>query len=67
MNFPVANANCVMCHNPHGSDRKGILYNNVHKPVAEKMCTQCHEGPGAPEPLKLKKPGYELCRGCHAT
>ena len=67
MNYPVGNARCTSCHNPHGSDRGGILYNNVHKPVANKMCNQCHEEPTSQTPFATKKPGYELCRGCHST
>lgn len=67
MNYPVANAACTTCHNPHGSDRGGILFNNVHKPVAEKMCDQCHEGPASQTPFGIKKPGYELCKGCHSS
>jgi len=29
------------------------------------MCNQCHEEATSPNPLKTKKEGYELCRGCH--
>ncbi len=66
-NYPVANAQCNSCHNPHGSDKAGILFNNVHKPVAGKMCGQCHEGPSSPNPLKLKRPAFDLCNGCHSA
>jgi predicted CXXCH cytochrome family protein len=65
MNYPVAKASCTGCHSPHGSDKAGMLFRNVHKPVADKMCNQCHEEPSSPNPLGVKKPGYELCRGCH--
>lgn len=65
MNYPVVNANCTGCHDPHGSDMAGILYNNVHRPVAARMCNQCHEEATSPTPLKTKRGGYELCRGCH--
>jgi DmsE family decaheme c-type cytochrome len=67
MGYPVAGARCTGCHDPHGSDRNGILYNNVHKPVMSKMCAQCHEANNSATPLKTKKGGYELCRGCHST
>lgn len=66
MNYPVANARCTGCHDPHGSDNAGILYSNVHRPVLSKMCNQCHEEATSPTPLKTKKVGYELCRGCHS-
>lgn len=67
MNYPVARARCTTCHNPHGSDRPGILFNNVHKPVAAKMCNQCHEDPSSSNPFATKRPGFELCRGCHGS
>ena len=66
MNYPVAKADCSSCHDAHGSDKAGILFNNVHAPVANKVCTQCHEASTSPEPLKTKKGGFELCRGCHS-
>jgi len=39
----------------------------VHRPVANKMCNQCHQDPSSPGALTPKKPGFELCRGCHST
>jgi len=67
MNYPVGKSNCTSCHDPHGSNRGGILFDNMHTPVANKMCTQCHEAPNSPSPFKMKKAGYELCRGCHSS
>jgi len=67
LNYSVANSNCRSCHSPHGSDKKGILFANVHKPVSEKKCSECHAGPGSSTPLKVKKHGSELCRQCHKT
>ena len=65
MGYPVAKADCTSCHNPHGSDRGGILWAVVHPPVANRMCGQCHAGPGTPNPLALKRAGIDLCRTCH--
>ena len=67
MNYPVAKARCTSCHDPHGSDRAAILYNNVHRPVVNKMCNQCHLEPTSPTPFATKKKGFELCRACHST
>ena len=67
MNYPVEKSNCSSCHNAHGSDRGGILFDNVHQPVANKICTQCHEASNSPTPLKTRRAGYELCRGCHSS
>lgn len=66
MNYPVAKADCSSCHDAHGSDKAGILFDNVHQPVANKVCTQCHEASSSSDPFKTKRPGYELCRGCHS-
>lgn len=67
MDYPVAGARCTTCHDPHGSNRGGILYDNVHRPVANKMCNQCHEEPISQTPFATKRPGYQLCAGCHNT
>jgi predicted CXXCH cytochrome family protein len=66
LNYPVAKANCVSCHNPHGSNTAGILFDTVHAPVASKRCSQCHEAATSPTPFQTRRPGFELCRGCHS-
>jgi len=67
MNYPVEKSDCSSCHDAHGSSRAGILFDNVHSPVANRACGQCHEPSSSPEALKTKKPGFELCRGCHIS
>jgi predicted CXXCH cytochrome family protein len=67
MNYPVASARCTGCHDPHGSNMPGILYDNVHKPILSRMCNQCHDESSSPSPLKIKREGNELCKGCHST
>jgi len=67
MNYPVEKGRCTTCHNPHGSDRGVILYDNVHRPVANKMCNQCHNEPNSQNPFATKKTGYEICMGCHSN
>jgi DmsE family decaheme c-type cytochrome len=67
MNYPVAKGRCTSCHNPHGSNRGSILFDNVHKPVENRMCNQCHVDPTSQTPFATKKPGYELCMGCHSN
>jgi DmsE family decaheme c-type cytochrome len=66
VNYPVAKANCTSCHNPHGSNTAGILFDAVHAPVAGKRCSQCHDAATSPAPFKTRRPGFELCRGCHS-
>lgn len=65
LDYPVAQSRCTGCHDPHGSNVSGILYDNVHKPILTRMCNQCHDEASSATPLKLKKDGMELCRGCH--
>jgi predicted CXXCH cytochrome family protein len=65
MNYPVAKGDCTSCHNTHGSEKGALLYTNVHVPVANRLCNQCHEDPTSATPFKTKKKGFELCRGCH--
>ena len=64
-NYPVATANCSSCHSPHGSNTAGLLFDTVHAPVASLRCNQCHEAPTSPTPFSTRRPGFELCRGCH--
>ena len=67
MNYPVEKSDCSSCHDSHGSNTAGILFDNVHRPVANRVCNQCHEAPTSSTPFKTKRAGYELCRGCHSN
>jgi predicted CXXCH cytochrome family protein len=66
MNYPVARASCTSCHDPHGSNQPALLLNSVHAPVANRTCNACHEAPTSAAPFATKRPGFELCRGCHS-
>jgi predicted CXXCH cytochrome family protein len=65
MGYPVARSRCTSCHDPHGSSTRGMFWAKGHQPVMNRMCSQCHPEPASPDALKGKKPGFELCRGCH--
>jgi DmsE family decaheme c-type cytochrome len=65
MNYPVGKGACTSCHDPHGSNQAALLLDNVHQPVATRACVQCHEAADSATPLATKRPGYELCKGCH--
>ncbi len=65
MGYPVESSRCTSCHDVHGSNRKGLLYNTVHKPVREKKCSKCHMGANSATPLKTKLDGRALCEFCH--
>ncbi len=64
--YPVGRASCTQCHDPHGSSQPALLQDHVHPPVAGGTCGQCHEAPDSPTPFATKRPGLELCKGCHA-
>lgn len=65
VNYPVEQANCSSCHNPHGSSTSSMLYDNVHEPLSNRMCKQCHVEPTSEQPFETLKEGYVLCQGCH--
>jgi predicted CXXCH cytochrome family protein len=65
MGYPVETARCTSCHDPHGSDSKGMFSAVSHSPVIKRMCTQCHTGPNSKEPFAVKAQGYKLCQTCH--
>ncbi len=66
MKYPVGKASCTSCHDPHGSDQPALLLNDVHMPLRNGGCNQCHVGPDSAVPFATKRPGYELCKGCHS-
>jgi predicted CXXCH cytochrome family protein len=66
MGYPVQKAACTSCHDPHGSDKPGMLYNTVHKPLANRQCRECHAPPGSPASFATKVAGPALCKTCHA-
>jgi predicted CXXCH cytochrome family protein len=65
MGYPVGGSRCTSCHDPHGSNTSGIMLAEVHKPLTNRMCNQCHMEPGSPNALAVKSSGVSLCRGCH--
>lgn len=64
--YPVANSLCTSCHDPHGSNTRGMLLDTVHKPVERGMCSQCHEPPSpSMKSFQTRQTGTALCKGCH--
>jgi predicted CXXCH cytochrome family protein len=65
MGYATAKARCTSCHDPHGSNTPGLLFDHTHPPVAAGDCTVCHDGPTSRTPFALKQAGVALCAGCH--
>jgi predicted CXXCH cytochrome family protein len=65
--YPVERGRCTTCHAPHGSDSAALLWDNVHAPVANRQCNQCHVAADAADPLVTKRAGMDLCAGCHSS
>ena len=64
--YPVGSASCTSCHDPHGSSQPALLQDTVHPPLNSGACNQCHESADSATPFATKRPGYELCKGCHS-
>ena len=65
--YPVEKADCARCHDPHASDRKGLLRASVHPPMAEASCDACHQPADSATPFALTAAAGELCAVCHDT
>jgi predicted CXXCH cytochrome family protein len=59
------NVACEQCHNPHGSDNKGLIKSIAHQPFAQGRCGNCHQVTGS-DPRKTNLTGKDLCLTCHA-
>ena len=65
LGYPVTSSTCSLCHDPHGSNKSAILKDNVHSPVAKRMCGQCHKGNAAPGKTPPAEGNIETCGECH--
>jgi len=65
LDYPVASATCSVCHDPHGSNQSALLKDNVHNPVAKRMCGQCHKGKAPAGGIPAASGGLETCGECH--
>lgn len=65
LGYPVTSSTCSLCHDPHGSNKSAILKNNVHSPVAKRMCGQCHKGGASSGEISPVQGSLEMCGECH--
>ncbi len=56
--------NCLDCHKKFADKYLGMK--NIHAPVKEKKCEDCHLRHGLIPKLLLKKEGNEICYPCHS-
>ncbi|MBX6422057.1 cytochrome c3 family protein [Thermosulfurimonas sp. F29] len=54
--YARSDMDCLLCHNPHGSDRPHLVRNFLHEPYGKKACGECHES---------GRSGVEMCLSCH--
>ena len=46
LGLQAAGLDCGSCHDPHASQRVGMMLPEVHPPFAEGDCAVCHQGGG---------------------
>lgn len=63
--YPVEQAACQQCHDPHASAERGLFRETSHPPFADGDCSLCHRDAGAREPFTVDTPVGELCGQCH--
>ena len=61
--FSLEGSRCTECHDPHGGNAAGFIYERRHPPFAEKDCGACHGTPAAG--WKIAGKASEVCSGCH--
>ena len=65
LGYSVADSDCISCHDAHGSNKKGLLYDGAHAPLAAKECDACHGKPSSRRASAPEVQGNDLCRRCH--
>ncbi len=61
--FPVEGTKCTTCHDPHASEKPGLVNEIAHAPFASGDCAVCHDKVG-PDGSAMASTA-SLCAGCH--
>lgn len=59
--IPVAESRCTLCHRPHLSKKRKLLFSAEHTPFRERDCSACHADTSA----SLAGEVRSLCVACH--
>lgn len=61
--YSIDQVDCVLCHNPHSSSQKNLVFSFLHEPFKKNECDSCHtksDGPIGPASGSSK-----ACFKCH--
>jgi len=64
---PVETASCTICHDPHASRLRKLLYEIQHGPFAGRHCDDCHAEPRAGRVQLIGGKVNDLCLSCHVV
>jgi predicted CXXCH cytochrome family protein len=64
-NQPIANADCLTCHDPHQSGVPKLLQKFLHSPFADKSCDLCHAPAKDGKVVLTQQDVKSLCVTCH--
>ena len=62
-NYRIDQADCLLCHNPHSSKRKNLVYSMLHEPFKKNDCNACH--PESSGPIGKASGDSKSCYKCH--
>ncbi len=64
---PVEGSRCTLCHDPHSSRLRGLVYEYQHGPFAGRHCDECHAEPRDGKVTINGGKIKELCLTCHVV
>ena len=62
-NFQIDRVDCLLCHNPHASNKKNLIYTILHDPFEKDNCNACH--PESSGSMKGATGDAKSCYQCH--
>lgn len=65
--FSLESGSCIGCHDPHRSEKPGLLRPVRHEPFGADACGTCHAPPAPGRGATLIAEQGELCATCHGA